>query len=224
VPTLDEHKSTAHRLGQTAGYIEVWNSVLRLTPRPLLGHGRLLLSRLADGLRFSSYGVSTFSRGEPCAPQHARARADIGLYGQPHSIFRGNQTSTAYRGTPSFGASIAGVGLLLLTVAGYLVAWPTVSVALSSLRDRQPPSLAPMLAFTLFTVCYILVIMCHSESPTQPVLFNGRSPDVGMLAVAVSGLWSRLRHRTAYVRHSCYALSSDTVNATGAPPARRQQN
>src|SRR5205807_1946540 len=150
VPTLDEEvKSTGSPNWGNAGYIEVWNqyswdaaATVRTRPSVLLRAARmglLILFVPSDQYAFSP-------------ANHARVNAlehwvDIILYGQPHSIFRGNQDPRAYRGT-QVNDRLPEVGWFI--VAAYFLALAYgVRRFFVSLRDEHTLGLAPMLAFTL---------------------------------------------------------------------------
>ena len=198
VPTLDEQtKSTGSPNWGNAGYIEVWNQYSKDAAATIRARPTVLLRALRMGLLI----VFVPSDQYDFSPEnHARLNtlehwADIGLYGQPHSIFRGNQDSTAYRG-PQLGARLREVGWFILGC--YLVALAYgVRRLFRSLRDGQPPRLAAMLAFTLFTICYILLIAVPlGIADNNRYRLMADPLMLALLAVALTGLAGRLRPRT----------------------------
>jgi hypothetical protein len=199
VPTLDEQtKSTGSPNWGNAGYIEVWNQYSKDAAATVRAKPTVLLSAMRMGLLIlfvpsDQYDFSPANHAQLNALDHW---ADMVLYGQPRSIFRGNQDPNAYRGVRVFDR-LQEVGWLIL--AAYLLALVYgVRRFLVSLRDRQPPGLTPMLAFTLFTIGYILVIdVPFGIADNNRYRFMADPLVLALVAVAVTALVDRLRHRPA---------------------------
>src|SRR4029077_15521740 len=208
VPTLDEQvKSTGSPNWGNAGYIEVWNQYSKDAAATIRARPSVLLRAARMGLLIlfvpsAQYDFSPANHAQVDALEHW---VDIVLYGQPHSIFRGNQDPTAYRGAqvfdrlPEVGWFILGAYLLALAYG--------VRRFLVSLRARQPHGLAPMLAFTLFTIVYILVIdVPFGIADNNRYRFMADPLIVALLAVAVTGGLGAFRRLAGQDRHAVPAL------------------
>jgi hypothetical protein len=208
VPTLDEQvKSTGSPNWGNAGYIEVWNQYSKDAAATVRAHPSVLLRAARMGLLIlfvpsDQYDFSPDNHAHVGTLGHW---ADTILYGQPHSIFRGNQDPTAYRGA-QLTDRLPEVGWFI--VAAYLLAFAYgVGRFLVSLREGQPPGLAPVLAFTLFTIGYILVIdVPFGIADNNRYRFMADPLVVALLAVAVTGGLNALRRLAGQRRHAVAAV------------------
>ena len=208
VLTLDEQvKSTGSPNWGNAGYIEVWNQYSRDAAATVRARPTVLLRAARMGLLIlfvpsDQYDFSPANHAHLSSLEHW---ADVVLYGQPRSIFRGNQDPTAYRGA-QLAARLPEVGWFIL--AAYLLTMAYgVRRFLVSLRDGQPSGLAPMLGFTLFTVGYILVIdVPFGIADNNRYRFMADPLVVALMAVAVTGGLDALRRLTGQHRHTVAAV------------------
>lgn len=201
VPTLDEQtKSTGAPNWSNAGYIVVWNQYSKDAVATVRARPTVLLRAVRMGLLilFLPSDQFDFSLANQAHLHTLRRVADFGLYGQARSVFRGSQDPASFR-RALVGERLREVGWLIL--AAYVLALAYgVRRLLGSLRDRQPPGLAPVLAFILFTICYILVIdVLFGIADNNRYRFMADPLIVALLAVAVTGLVGRLRGRAAAV-------------------------
>lgn len=198
VPVLDQQtKSTGAPNWNNRGYLEVWNqyskdavATARARPGVLLRAARmglLILFVPSDGFNFSS---STVTVANESHLNTLEAITDVGLYGQTHRIFTA-QDPASFRGG-QVGDRLREVGWFI--VIAYLLAIGYGLYRLkASRRRRAGPDLA-MVAFTLFTLGYILVIDVPLGIPdNNRYRFMADPLMMALLAVAITALAGRVR-------------------------------
>ena len=199
VPVLDQQtKSTGAPNWNNRGYLEVWSqyskdavATARARPSVLLRAtrmGLLILFVPSDGFNFSSTTVTVANQAHLSAVQGI---TDVALYGQPHRIFTA-QDPSSFRGG-QVGDRLREVGWFI--VFAYLLAIGYGLYLLkASRRPRLRSDLVAMVAFTLFTLAYILVIDVPLGIPdNNRYRFMADPLMMALLAVALTALARRVR-------------------------------
>jgi hypothetical protein len=199
VPVLDQRlKSTGAPNWNNRGYLEVWNqysrdavATARAKPSVLLRAARmglLILFVPSDGFNFASTTVTMANQSHLSTLE---GFTDVALYGQPHRIFTAQDPSSFTHA--QLGGRLRDVGWLI--VLAYLIAVGYGARMLTtSLARRAPPDLLAMVAFTLFTIGYILVIDVPLGIPdNNRYRFMADPLMVALLAVAITALARRVR-------------------------------
>jgi hypothetical protein len=195
VPALDQvMKSTGFINWNNRGYLEVWNQYGRDATATVKARPTVVLRALRMGLLVlfvpsDSYEFSAANRARLYGLERL---VDVGLYGQAGYVARANQDPANFRGA-QLGERLREVGWFI--VLGYLIALAYGAFMLwRTLRHRSRPDLAPMIAFTLFTVCYIVVVDVPFGSPdNNRYRFMADPMVVALLAVGLTALGRRLR-------------------------------
>ncbi len=195
VPALDQvMKSTGFINWNNRGYIEVWNQYGRDATATVKARPTVVLRALRMGLLvlFAPSDSYEFSAANRSHLSGLERLVDTGLYGQPRYVARANQDPANFRGA-QLGDRLREVGWFI--VLGYVIALACGAFMLwRTLRHRSRPDLALMIAFTLFTVCYIVIVDVPFGSPDNNRYRFMADPMVtALLAVALTALLARLR-------------------------------
>jgi len=199
VPALDQPlKSTGFLNWNNRGYLEVWNQYGRDATATVKARPTVVLRAVRMGLLvlFVPSDSYEFSAANRSRLNGLERLVDTGLYGQPAYVARANQDPANFRGA-QLGERLREVGWLI--VLAYVIALAYGAWVLwRVLRDRTRSHLAPLIAFTLFVICYIVVIDVPFGSPdNNRYRFMADPLVVALLAVAITALWKQLRRLTA---------------------------
>ena len=194
VPVLDQvTKSTGAINWNNIGYIQVWNQYGRDATATLKARPTVVLRALRMGLLVlfvpsDSYEFSAANRARLNGLERV---VDLGLYGQPGYVARANQDPANFRGA-QLGERLREVGWFI--VVGYVIAVAYGAFMLwRALTRRSRSDLAPMVAFTLFTICYILILDVPFGSPDNNRYRFMADPLVtALVAVAATALVGRV--------------------------------
>jgi hypothetical protein len=196
IPALDQvTKSTGAINWNNLGYIQVWNQYGRDASATVMARPTVVLRALRMGILVlfvpsDSYDFSAANRARLNGLERV---VDLGLYGQPGYVARANQDPANFRGAAQLGDRIREVGWFIVLGYGIALAYGAF-VLWQALVRRSRPEFGAMVAFTLFTICYIVLVDVPFGSPDNNRYRFMADPMVtALLAVAATALVGRVR-------------------------------
>jgi hypothetical protein len=195
VPALDQvTKSTGFINWNNRGYLEVWNQYGRDATATVKARPTVVLRSLRMGLLVifvpsDSYDFSPVNRARLNGLERV---VDVGLYGQAGYVARANQDPANFRGA-QLGERLREVGWFV--VLAYVIALASgASMLWRLLRQRSISELAPMVAFTLLTISYIVVVDVPFGSPdNNRYRFMADPLVLALVSVAATAIVGRVR-------------------------------
>jgi Dolichyl-phosphate-mannose-protein mannosyltransferase len=193
VPTLDEPlKSTGAPNWNNRGYVEVWNQYARDAVATVKARPTVVLRAVRMGLLilFVPSDEHDFSAANHAHLASLERIVDVGLYGQPRLM--SSLDPAAFRGG-QVGERLREVGWLI--VLAYVIALAYgVYMLRALLKQRGRPDRLLMVAFILFTICYIVAVDVPFGIPDNNRYRFMADPLVtALLAVALTALVARVR-------------------------------